>query len=542
MITALIVLPIGGALLLWLVPFSRFWTGSIAFLIALIEVGLWIDALARFDFSGGIQFQAQQTWFSDLNVSYHVGFYGFSLWLSGLTVVVMACAIGYAFWTGRERPRAYFGLMLLLTGAIVGVFASLDLLLFYAFWEGMLIPLYLLVGVWGGPGRLGATLKFVIYTMVGSLLMLASIIVFGLQQNTFDLVSSGTSSSIWIFLGFAAAFAVKAPLFPLHGWLPDAYRESSPEVAGILSGVVSKAAAFGFLAIAIRKFPEPAADLRNVILVLAAIGLEYGSLIAFRAPDIRGVVAYSSLAQMGLITLGVFANNSLGFDGAVLQMVNHGLISAALFLLAGTVIRRTTTDDFSFLGGMARGRPILATVLMTTGIIALAVPGSSAFAGEFLILAGVFQEGWLYGVIGAVAIVLAAMYMLRLISAVLHRQRGGLVTDDALDLRPAEMCVIVPLVGCLLALSAWPAAISGHSLPTASPIPITAASGAADQQRATYSVTQSATAVGGGGYTGVGLGKRVSCVQIRAQFRFDKCMTAPRLSKARSGVQGVMTP
>ena len=207
----------------------------------------------------------------------------------------------------------------------------------------------------------------------------------------------------------------------------------------MLSGVVSKAAAYGFLAIAIRKFPGPTADVRTAILVLAAVGLVYGSLIAFRAPDMRGVVAYSSLAQMGLITLGLFAGNSLGFDGAVLQMINHGLISAALFLLAASVMRRTTTDDFAFLGGMAKGRPMLATVLMTTGIIALAVPGSGAFAGEFLILAGVFQTGWLYGVIGAIAIVLAAMYMLRLISAVLHRKRGGLVTDAALDLRPAEL-------------------------------------------------------------------------------------------------------
>jgi NADH-quinone oxidoreductase subunit M len=465
--TALILLPVGGALLLWLLPLPRLWVGSIAFLLSLVEVGLWIDTVARFDFSRGLQFEAKQSWFRDLHVSYHVGFYGFSLWLAGLAVVVMACAIGYAFWSGRERPRAYFGLMLLLTGAVVGVFSSQDLLLFYAFWEGMLIPLYILVGVWGGPGRMAATLKFVIYTMAGSLLMLASIIVFGLQQGTFDLISSGTSSSLWIFLGFAAAFAIKAPLFPLHGWLPDAYRESSPEVAGVLSGVISKTAVYGFLAIAIRKFPGPTSDMRTVILVLAAIGLVYGALIAFRAPDIRGVVAYSSLSQMGLITLGLFAGNQLGFDGAVLQMINHGLISAALFLLAGTIIRRTTTDDFAFLGGMSRGRPILATVLKTTGIITLAVPGSSAFAGEFLILAGVFQQGWLWGVIGGVAIVLAAMYALRLISAELHRKRGGLVTDAALDLRPAELCVIVPLVACLLALSAWPAAISGHSFPKA---------------------------------------------------------------------------
>ena len=284
--------------------------------------------------------------------------------------------------------------MLFLTGAVVGVFTAQDLLLFYAFFEAMMIPLYVLVGVWGGPGRMAATLKFVLFTMAGSLLMLASIVVYGLSQNTFDLVEIGQSSSNWIFLGFVAAFAIKAPLFPLHGWLPDAYRESSPEVAGILSGVVSKAAAYGFLRIAIAKFPEPTQHYRAAILALAAVGLIYGSLLAFRAPDIRGVIAYSSLAQMGLITMGVFSVNDLGLDGSVLLMVNHGLVSTTLFLLAGMVERRTLTGELARLGGMARGRPILATVLLTTGVIALAVPLSSAFAGEFLVLAGVFRHGW----------------------------------------------------------------------------------------------------------------------------------------------------
>ena len=355
------------------------------------------------------------------------------------------------------------GLMLFLTGSIVGVFVAQDLLLFYAFFEAMLIPLYVLVGVWGGPGRMGATLKFVLYTMAGSLLMLAAIVVYGLSEGTFDLVKIGASSNQWIFLGFIAAFAIKAPLFPLHGWLPDAYRESSPEVAAVLSGVVSKAAAYGFLRIAVAKFPEPAQDFRVPILALAAIGLVYGSLLAFRAPDLRGVIAYSSLAQMGLITMGVFAVNDLGLDGSVLQMVNHGLISATLFLLAGMVERRALTGELGRLGGMARGRPALATVLMTTGVIALAVPLSSAFAGEFLILAGVFQAGWGWAVVGAVAIVLAAMYVLRLISAVLHRDVGPAVSDSALDLRPAELGVTVPLLACLLALSVWPAAITQHS-------------------------------------------------------------------------------
>jgi NADH-quinone oxidoreductase subunit M len=378
-----------------------------------------------------------------------------------MAVVVMAAAIAYAFWTGRERPRAYFGLMLFLTGAVVGVFSAQDLLLFYVFFEAMLIPLYVLVGVWGGAGRLTATIKFVIYTMAGSLLMLAAIVALGLTAGTFDLTAL-ESDNEWIFLGFVVAFAVKAPLFPLHGWLPDAYRESSPEVAAVLSGVVSKAAGFGFLYIAIFRFPEPANDFQPLLLALAAAGLVYGSIVAFRAPDVRGVIAYSSLAQMSLITIGLFALNDLGYTGAVLQMVNHGLISAALFLLAGTIERRTATGDFARLGGMARGRPALATLLLTIGVIALAVPGSSAFAGEFLILAGVFDEGWGWAVVGGVAIVLAAMYMLRLISAVLHRQVGSSVPAEALDLRPAELAIVVPLIGSLLALSAWPAAITDH--------------------------------------------------------------------------------
>jgi NADH-quinone oxidoreductase subunit M len=462
--TALILLPVGGALVIWIVPLRPFAVGATAFLIALAEVALWIDSVARFDFSNpGLQLDQRTSWFSDLHVSYHVGFFGFSLWLTGLSVVVMAAAIGYAFWAGRERPRAYYGLMLLLTGALVGVFAAQDLLLFYVFWEAMLIPLYVLVGVWGGAGRLRATLMFVIYTMAGSLLMLASVIVLGLSQGTFDLVGSGTNGSDWIFLGFVAAFAVKAPLFPLHAWLPEAYRESSPEVAAVLSGVVSKAAAYGFLRIAISKFPGPTSDFRIPILVLAGCGLIYGSLLAFRAPDLRGVIAYSSLAQLGLITFGLFAVNDLGLNGAVLQMVNHGLISATLFLLAGGIERRAATGELARLGGMARGRPALATVLMTTGIIALAVPGSTAFAGEFAILAGVFRTGWAWAVVGGVAIVLAAMYMLRLISAVLHVEPGPSVTEAALDLRPAELGILVPLVACLLVLSAWPAAITDRS-------------------------------------------------------------------------------
>jgi len=460
----LIWLPIGAALVVWTLPLSRYATGSLAVLVSLLEVGIWIEQAARFDFShSGLQFAQKSPWIEDLGVSYHVGEYGFSLWLVGLTVVAMAACIGYGFWVGRDRPRAYFGLMLFLTGATVGVFVAQDLLLFYGFFEAMLIPLYILVGVWGGAGRLGATVKLLIYTMAGSLLMLAALIVYGLQVGTFDLVDGPTSASRWLFLGFMLAFVIKAPLSPFHGWLPDAYREAPPEVTAVLSGVIAKAGVYGMLRIAITKFPEPTAYYRTLVLALATATLVYGSLLAFRSTSFRGVVAYSSMAQSGLIAIGLFSGTNLGYDGAVLQMVAHGLMSATLFLIAGAVERRTSTDEFALLGGMAKGRPALATLLMTVGVISLAVPGSAAFAGEFLILAGAFQRDWWWALIGATGIVLAAMYMLRLISAVLHEARGSTVSDDALDLRTGELALVVPLVGVLLLLSAWPAGISGHS-------------------------------------------------------------------------------
>jgi NADH-quinone oxidoreductase subunit M len=463
--TILIVLPVAGAALVAIMPLTTYWLGSLAALVSLVEVGVWITCASRFDFgSGALQLDQRASWFSDLQVSWHVGQYRFSLWIVGMSVVCMAACTIYGWWVGRERGRAYFALMLLLTAAIVGVFTAQDLLLFYAFFEAMLIPLYVLIGVWGGAERLRATITFVVYTVVGSLLMLAAIIVLGLQQGTFDLTRMGTSTSTWLFLGFVVAFCIKSPIFPLHGWLPITYRESPAEVSAVLSGIVGKAGLYGLLRIAIPFFPEPVHDWRIVLLILGSISLVYGSLLAFRAPDFRGVVMYSSLAQAGLIVLGLFAGNSLGFDGAVLQIVNHGLISTALFLLAGMIERRTgTRGELALLGGMARGRPALATMVMTVGIISLAVPLSASFAGEFLILAGVFQQGWIWAVFGAAAIVLAAMYMLRAISGVLHQDVGPAVDDRARDLRLGELAIVVPLVLCLVGLSAWPNLVSGRS-------------------------------------------------------------------------------
>jgi NADH-quinone oxidoreductase subunit M len=476
--TLLIAVPFAGALLVWVLPLSRESTAWLALLAALSEIGLWLGSIRNFDFASETQqYSASREWFSELGISYAVGLYGFQYWLVGLTVVVGACAIGYGAWANRERARAYFGLMLFLVGALVGVFAAQDLILFYVFFEAMLIPIYILVGVWGGPGRIKATVTFVLYTMAGSLLMLASIVALGITQGTFLLADLGTSSNDWVFLGFLAAFAVKAPLLPFHGWLRAAYTEAPPEVSALLSGVVSKAAVFGLVWIVLPHFPEPVDDFRELVLVLAAATLVYGSVLAFRQPDIRGVVAYSSMGQMGLIVLGIFATNDLGLDGAVLHSVNHGLVSAGLFLLAGMIETRTGTGDFSGLGGMAKGRPILATLVMALGMFTLAVPGSTNFAGEFAILAGVFDHGWGYAAVGAAAIVLAALYALRLISAILHERRGTAVRTEGDDLVSGELVLVVPLVAILAVLSAWPAAISERSFPADQPAAFVGAQG-----------------------------------------------------------------
>ena len=464
--TLLIVVPLVAALVVWVLPLSAESTSGLALLAVLAEVGLWVGGARNFDFSSQEpQYSASREWFSDLGISYSVGLYGFQFWLVGLTVVVGAAAVGYAMWVGRDRPRAYYGLVLFLVGSLVGVFASQDLLLFYVFFEAMLIPIYVLVGVWGGPQRVKATVTFVLYTMAGSLLMLASIIAFGISQGTFELADLGTSSNDWIFLGFLAAFFVKAPLLPFHGWLRLAYTEAPPEIAAILSGVVSKAAVFGLVWIVLPHFPEPVDDLRGLALVLAAATLVYGSVLAFRQPDIRGVVAYSSMAQMGLIMLGIFSVNDLGLDGAILHSVNHGLVSAGFFLLAGMIEARSGSGEFARLGGLAKGRPALASIVLILGMFTLAVPGSANFAGEFSILAGVFERGWGYAAVGAAAIVLAAMYALRLISAILHDRRASGTDDESSDLVGGELALVLPLVAILAVLSAWPALVTERSFP-----------------------------------------------------------------------------
>jgi NADH-quinone oxidoreductase subunit M len=459
---ALIVLPLIAALVVGFAPLPRAASEGLALLAALVEVALAAVAVVRFDVGGGSQFVTDRLWINDLvgkaDVRFHVAIDGLSLFMVALTAVGVLAAMWAAVYAHRERPRAYVGLLLVLQSALILLFTARDLVLFYAGWEIMMIALFVLMGVWGGSRRRFATLQFLIYSLIGSLLMLVAIATLGVQGGTFDLATLAGQhrDSAWLFLAFCAAFCIKAPMFPLHGWLPPAYRESTPEVTALLSGVVSKAGAYGLIRFAVPLFPATAESWKWLFLGLGLAGLLYGSLVAFRQPDARGVIAYSSLGQMNLIVIGIFALNDNGYTGAVFQMVNHGVVSLTAFLLIGLVELRTGSDAFRLLGGLANRRPVLSSVLLIAALFTLAVPGSSVFVSEIYILIGAFQQQALLGAAAACAIVLAAMYTLRWYSGLAHEADGPLVNEQTRDLRPAELLVAVPLILILLAMSAWP--------------------------------------------------------------------------------------
>ncbi len=462
MTVILIALPLIAAVLVGFLPLPHSTGQRLALLACVAELVVAAIAIVRFTVGGGTQFVTDRLWINNFvgnaDVRFHVALDGLSLFMAALTAVGVLAAMWSATQAGRERPRAYAGLLLLLQAALMLLFTARDLVLFYAGWEIMMIALFVLMGVWGRAGRRFATLQFVIYSLIGSLLMLVAIATLGVKGGSFDLATLAGQSrdSVWLFLAFCAAFCIKAPLFPLHGWLPAAYRESTPEVTALLSGVVSKAGAYGLLRFAIPLFPATAHDWRWLFLGLGLAGLLYASIVAFRQPDARGVVAYSSLGQMNLIVIGIFALNSNGYAGAVFQMVNHGVVSLAAFLLIGLVELRTGSDAFRGLGGLANRRPVMSTVLLVTALFALAVPGSSVFVSEIYILIGAFQQQALLGAAAALAIVLAAMYMLRWYSALAHEGDGERVTEQTPDLRLSELVLAVPLIAILLTMSIWP--------------------------------------------------------------------------------------
>jgi NADH-quinone oxidoreductase subunit M len=465
---ALIALPLAVTVVVGFVRLPVRLTEGLALLGAVAEVVLAAVALIGFNVGGGTQYVTDREWIANLvggaDVRFNVAMDGLSLFMVALTSVGVAAAVWTAIRARRDRIRVYLALLLLLEASLVTLFTARDLVLFYVGWEVMMIALFVLMGVWGGAGRRAATLQFIIYSLIGSLLMLVAIAALAVEGHSFELatLSAQGRDSVLMFGAFAAAFCIKAPMFPFHGWLPSAYRESTPEVTALLSGVISKAGAYGLIRFAVPLFPATAYTWRWLFLGLGLTGLIYASLVAFRQRDARGVVAYSSVGQMNLIVIGIFslgvggAFSDTGLRGAEFQMVNHGLVSLAAFLLIGIVELRCGTDALRVLGGLANGRPVLSTVFLMAALFTLAVPGSSVFVSELFILIGAFQEQPLLGAAAALGIVLAAMYMLRWYSALAHGDEGEAVPRATPDLRIPELAVAVPLLLLLLAASAWP--------------------------------------------------------------------------------------
>jgi NADH-quinone oxidoreductase subunit M len=451
----------------WSVP------GALAMLGSLAALALAIGYVAEYSSAaGGLRHVTDVVWISELGIHYKLGIDGLNVFLVALTTLLFAAATLALNLRGGahalERPRLLYFALMLAESAVLGAFLAQDLALFVAFFDLMLIPFYFLIGGWGRePGRVKATIKLVIYTLVGSLLMLAAAIATGVLVSqhsgghiTFVLsalraVPLGKGSQEWIFLCFAAAFLVKMPAFPLHGWMPDGYRAMPIEVLMVFSGVLSKVGAYGFLRIVLPLYPQAAVHFQTLMLVIALGSILYGSLLAFTQTDARLIAGYSSVAQLGFITLGIFALNPQGAQGALLQMLNHGLVVApVLFIIALLAQRAGGSEDIRDMGGVAFRAPILAALFLIVALATLAMPGSSNFVGEFLILLGVFNAKLAISVIAFAGVVMASVYALRLFIRSMHNREGARVSSREMTL--LDGAVLVPLVAVIVFLALYP--------------------------------------------------------------------------------------
>ncbi len=413
-------------------------------------------------------------WITSLGINYSLGLDGISMLLVVLTTLLTFVCIAASF-SQEQRARHYMAFMLLLECGMLGVFLSVNLFLFYIFWELMLIPAYFLVGSWGGARRIYAAFKFVLYTSVGSLLMLAGIIALGyyhqiasgggytLELSTLLGTPIDATVQIWLFLAFAAAFAIKVALVPLHSWLPDAYCEAPAPVTVMLAGAMSKTGAYGFLRFCIPLFPQAVHTLAPVFSILAVISILYGALMALVQSDLKRLIAYSSISHLGVIVLGLFALNIQGAEGGVIQMFNHGITIAALFLIVGFLEARVGTRQIREFGGLAVRVPILATVMLIAVLSSLGLPGLNSFVGEFLTLLGAFRNNVTFGVLGTAVVVPAAWYMLRFFLSVMEGARPSegavaatLRKRSLPDIHLGEFLSLTPLLALMFYLGLQP--------------------------------------------------------------------------------------
>ncbi|HWP58764.1 MAG TPA: NADH-quinone oxidoreductase subunit M [Candidatus Acidoferrales bacterium] len=467
-LTLLIFLPAAGALLVLALP--RRATGAlfkVAFLFAALTF-LWaLKILWKFEPGlATIQLVDRARWIPAYGIDYFVAVDGINLFLVLLTAFLVPLAI-LASWTIAERVKEFLFFMLVLETGMIGTLVALDLFLFYVFWELMLIPMYFIIGMWGGPRRVYAAVKFVLYTMSGSLLMLVAIIYLAVrhaeltQSLSFDLfriqaLSLPFEEQLWLFAAFALSFAIKVPLFPLHTWLPDAHVEAPTAGSVILAGVLLKMGTYGLLRFAIPLFPEVTLALKPALIALAVVGVVYGALVAMMQADLKRLVAYSSVSHLGLVVLGLFALNQDGIQGALYQMLNHGLSTGALFLLVGMIYERTHTRMIADYGGLWKPLPVFSACFLVITFSSVALPGLNGFVGEFLILLGAFRAVPFWTALAATGVILGPVYMLWMYRRVFFGPQGRSAGHALADLNRREIAILAPIIALVFFLGIYP--------------------------------------------------------------------------------------
>ena len=480
--------PLIGALIVLLIPAKKSELIKRAAFIVTLLIALFSILLAfRFDKAiTGFQFIQSNSWISAFNVNFAVGVDGISLVLILLSTILVPVVI-LATWhesdTGRWNTKVFYVLILVLETLMIGVFAATDLFLFYVFFEAMLIPIYFLIGGYGTANKSAAAVKFLLYSLFGGLLMLASIIgIYVISGNqigaTFDLAKLATlqidnQTEYFLFLGFFIAFAIKAPLWPFHTWLPDAAKSATPGTSVLLLGVLDKVGTYGMIRFCIQLFPDATKTFTPLIITLAVISIIYGAFMAIGQRDIKGLIAFTSISHFGFITMGIFAMTSQGMSGATLYMVNHGFSTAALFLIAGWMIWRRGSSTISDFGGLQRVTPVMAWAFFIAGMSSLALPGLSSFVSEFLVLVGTYTRYPVAAVIGTLGIVLAALYILIPVQKALH---GSIVSgnESLKDLNIREKVAISPVILVIVLMGFYPKPVLDLINPTAEKIVINA--------------------------------------------------------------------
>ena len=466
-LTALLVWPLVAGLGVMVLPAPR--ARAAALVASLVEFAISVPLWWTFVPDGGMQFLADYAWIPAWGIRYTVGVDGISLFMVLLTTFLMPLSV-LGSWNIPRRQPAFFGLLLILTTGMIGVFVSLDLFLFYVMWEVMLIPMYFIIGVWGGDNRLYAAIKFFIYTMFGSLLMLVAILVLytaaGRATGTYSfayahLLSQATQlgpMAWWLFGAFFLAFAIKVPLFPFHTWLPDAHVEAPTAGSVILAGILLKMGTYGFLRFALPLFPGVALHetVQFAIVVLSLVGIIYGGLVAMVQPDFKKLIAYSSVSHLGFVMLGIWALTLQSVQGALLVMINHGISTGALFFLVGMIYERRHSRMIHAYGGIARVVPLFAAILTVVSLSSIGLPGTNGFVGEFLVLLGAFRHYPVATAIATTGVIIAAAYLLWALQRIIFNPLTDPENERLADLTPRELLVLVPLLACIVWIGVYP--------------------------------------------------------------------------------------